>query len=74
MHRGLKPKGKAVVTSFHPTNPFKAFMDYIIDWKVTHRAEEELQELFAHSPFARPGSVLRFESQNIIFLAECTKA
>ncbi len=74
MHRLLKPGGKAVISSFHPRNAFKAFMDYIIDWKVTHRSEQEVQELFATSAFQCPGSAVRFEPGKIIFLAECTKA
>ena len=74
MHRLLKPGGKAVIASFHPANPFKAFMDYIVDWKVTHRTEEEVQKLFAGSAFQSAGPGVRYEPRNIIFLAECTKA
>jgi CRP-like cAMP-binding protein/SAM-dependent methyltransferase len=74
MHRLLKPGGQAVIASFHPSNPFKAFMDYIIDWKVTHRSEESVRELFAASAFGAAKMAVRYEPRNIIFLAECKKA
>jgi CRP-like cAMP-binding protein/SAM-dependent methyltransferase len=74
MHRLLKPGGRAIIASFHPANPFKAFMDYIIDWKVTHRTEDEVRGLFAASAFQAAGAAVRFEPRNIIFLAECQKA
>ena len=74
MHRLLKPGGKAILTSFHSGNPFRAFMDYIIDWKVTHRTEEELSRIFIQSDFHKPCTNIRFEKEGIIFLAECRKA
>ena len=73
MHRLLKPGGRAILTSFHAGNPFRAFMDYIIDWKVTHRTEEELAEIFIQSDFRKPCTNIRFEKEGIIFLAECLK-
>ena len=73
MHRILKPGGKAILTSFHSDNPFRAFMDYIVDWKVTHRTEEQLIEVFNQSDFRQPCSNIRFEKEGIIFLAECRK-
>lgn len=74
MHRLLKPGGKAILTSFHADNPFRAFMDYIVDWKVTHRTEEELTQIFIKSDFRKPCTNVRFEKEGIIFLAECRKA
>ena len=73
MHRLLKPGGKAILTSFHAGNPYKAFMDYIVDWKVTHRTEEEMAAIFSRSAFQQPCTDIRFEKEGIIFLAECRK-
>ena len=73
MHRLLKPGGKAILTSFHSGNPFRTFMDYIVDWKVTHRTEEELADIFIKSDFRQPCTNIRFEKEGIIFLAECQK-
>ena len=74
MHRTLKPGGKAILTSFHADNPYRAFMDYIVDWKVTHRTEEQLIEVFTQSDFHQPCTNIRFEKEGIIFLAECSKS
>ena len=73
MHRLLKPGGTAIIASFDAANPFKAFMDYIIDWKVTHRTADDLARLFANSAFHQPCGAVQFEAQKIICIAECRK-
>ncbi len=73
MHGLLKPGGRAIISSFHSDNPFKAFMDYIVDWRVTHRREGQIDEVFKLSKFQQPCSHIQLEATGIIILAECQK-
>jgi len=45
-HNQLKPGGTLIIGNFGPTNPDKTFMDHILQWKLIHRNEDELQSLF----------------------------
>jgi extracellular factor (EF) 3-hydroxypalmitic acid methyl ester biosynthesis protein len=73
VHRLLRPGGKAIVASFAPHNAAKAFMDYVVDWKLFYRSEAEVNELFAQSDFGQGASNIRYEPQGLAFLAECVK-
>lgn len=37
-HQILRPGGRLVLGNFHPSNPSKAFMDYVLDWRLLHRS------------------------------------
>ncbi len=56
----LNPGGVLIIGNFGPNNPHRNFMDYIIHWKLIHRSEETLRELFAETPF---GSKVRIISE-----------
>ncbi len=73
LHRLLKPGGSAVVWSLHVSNPYKAFMEYILGWKVAHRTAEEVGELFRQSNFGHAGASVRYEEEGIAFSMECRK-
>jgi SAM-dependent methyltransferase len=73
MFRLLKPGGTAIIASFHGSDPFKAFLDHVVDWKLTHRTEGDVEKLFLGSTFQQPSSAVQFEPGKIIFLAECQK-
>ena len=47
----LKPGGIFVAGNFGPGNPNRAFMDYLLQWKLIHRDPEELRSLLADTPF-----------------------
>lgn len=51
IHERLAPSGQVILGNFHPRNPTKAFMDYVLEWRLIHRTEEAMQRLFAASPF-----------------------
>lgn len=59
MHARLAPGGQAILGNLHPRNPARALMDYVLEWKVIHRTEEDLQRLFAASAFAGAEEFLR---------------
>lgn len=47
----LKPGGALVVGNFGPTNPNRAFMDHLLQWKLIHRSAEQLRTLLTGTPF-----------------------
>lgn len=73
IHSLLRPGGKVVLGNFHPRNPDRALMDYILDWKLIHRSEEDMNRLFAASSFAQPCTDIRFEQAGVNLFAECIK-
>jgi len=69
----LRPGGKVVLGNFHPKNPNKALMDYILDWKLIHRSEADMNRLFESSSFAQPCTDIRFEQAGVNLFAECVR-
>lgn len=70
----LAPGGRAIFGSFHSRNRCKAFLDHVLEWRLIHRTEEDMNRLFAASAFGRPCSRILFEEQRINLFAECVKA
>jgi SAM-dependent methyltransferase len=73
IHRLLRPGGKVVLGNFHATNPDKAMMDYVLDWKLIHRDEADMNRMFKASLFGRPCTDIRFEQTGVNMFAECVK-
>ena len=65
----LRPGGRVILGNFHPDNPTKAIMDHVLDWKLVHRSEADMNRLFVKSKFARPCERIRFEEQRINLFA-----
>ena len=74
VHGMLRPGGRVIVGNFHPRNPFKAFMDHVLEWELTHRTERDLDRLLCRSRFGRPSRTIFYEPQRINLFAECVKA
>ena len=72
-HRLLKPGGRMILGNFHPDNSSKALMDHVLDWRRIHRTEDDMDRLYAQSPFGRPTTRILFEVQRINLFAECVK-
>jgi len=47
-------------------------MDHVLDWRLTHRDEAEMNRLFLASKFARPCSRILFEDEGINLLANAS--
>jgi CRP-like cAMP-binding protein len=69
----LRKGGTVVIGSFHPNNYCKELMDYVLDWRLIHRSEKEMDRLFAASTFGRPCSRIYFEREQLCLFAECVK-
>ena len=72
-HSLLRPGGRVIVGNFHPCNQFKTMMDYVMDWRLIHRDEQKMDELFTRSAFNRPCTKITFEEQGINLFAECVR-
>ena len=46
VHDRLRPGGRVILGNFHPRNPTRALMDHVLDWKLVHRDESDLNRLF----------------------------
>jgi hypothetical protein len=69
----LRPGGRAILGNFHPRNPSRGLMDHVLDWRLTHRDEAAMNQLFLGSKFAKACSRVFFEEEGIYLLAECAK-
>ncbi len=73
IYRLLRSGGKVILGNFHPRNPAKALMDYVLDWRLVHRTEEDMNRLFTSSAFQRPCTDIQFENEGINLFAVCIK-
>ena len=49
----VAPGGRVLLTNLHAPNPWRAFMEYVGDWRVIHRGREEFQSLCEGGPERR---------------------
>ena len=73
IHGILAPGGKVILGNFHPDNPSKALMDHVLEWKLIHRTEEDMNRLYTSSLFRRPATAIHWEEQRINLFGECLK-
>jgi SAM-dependent methyltransferase len=73
VYANLKPGGRVILGNFHPNNPAREFMDYVLEWKLIHRTEDEMHQLFRNSPFTKPCTRIQFEEEGVNLFAECVK-
>ena len=69
----LRSGGKVILGNFHPRNPAKALMDYVLDWRLVHRTEEDMNRLFASSAFKGRCTDIQSEKEGINLFAACIK-
>ena len=62
-----------ILGNFHPNNYCKEMMDYVLEWRLIHRSEEDMHRLFTCSAFGRSCTRIQFEGEGISFLADCIK-
>lgn len=72
-HGWLAPGGRVILGNFHPRNPDRAFLDHVLDWKLIHRTEADMNRLYRASRFGRGCTGVRFEAQGVNLFAECMK-
>ena len=73
IHGRLRPGGKVLLGNFHPNNYGKEVMDYVLEWRLIHRSEEDMNRLFACSAFGRLCTQIQFEDEGMSLISECVK-
>lgn len=74
IHDRLAPGGRVILGNFHKRNPDKAMMDHVLEWKLIHRDEADMDRLFQSSKFGRKCTRVLFEPEKINLFAECVRA
>jgi SAM-dependent methyltransferase len=69
----LRIGGRVILGNFHPRNPTKGLLDHVLDWRLIHRTEADMDRLYQRSKFGRPCSRVVFEEEGINLFAECKK-
>jgi extracellular factor (EF) 3-hydroxypalmitic acid methyl ester biosynthesis protein len=68
----LKPNGKVILGNFHKSNIFKEYMDNIMEWKLNHRSEDDMENLLLQSKFGQKGRIF-FEPSGLNMFLEGVK-
>lgn len=69
----LKVGGTAIVGNFHTSCDSRIFLDYLLDWQLIYRTEEDMIRLFQSSKFAGCKVEIDFEGEEVNMLARCMK-
>ena len=69
IHDRLRPGSRVILGNFHLDNPTRAVMDHLLDWKLIHRTEDDMNRLFETSKFGRPCDEIRFEAERVNLFA-----
>jgi hypothetical protein len=69
----LGERALTAVQATRATIPTRAFMDHVLEWRLIHRTEEDLDRLYKASAFGRGCTRVVFEEQGINLFAECVK-
>ena len=69
----LRPGGRVILCNFHPNNYCKELMDYVLEWRLIHRSEEDMHRLFTCSAFGRSCTRIQFEGEGINLISECVR-
>ena len=70
----LAPGGMLALGNFATGNPYKAFMDHIVEWVLIHRTPDEMRDLFARSKFGKTEVRIDTDPTGIQLFAYCTKS
>jgi ubiquinone/menaquinone biosynthesis C-methylase UbiE len=73
MYDMLKPGGEIIIGNFHISCESRVFLDYMLDWKLIYRTEEDMQRLFAKSQFSSNKVTIDFEEEGVNMLVRCKK-
>lgn len=69
----LKPGGKVMLGQFHNSNPSRGMMDTVMEWKLIHRDEDDMNRIFMASKFGCGASEIIFDGTGVQMVASCVK-
>ena len=73
MRDNLKTNGRAIVGNFHPSNPTRGLMDHLLDWRLIHRDQADLQRLAQAAGFAPGATEMQLEPAGVNLFAISTR-
>ena len=73
MYKMLKVGGEIIIGNFHERCSSRVFLDYMLDWPLIYRTEEDMTRLFANSLFGDSPVTIDFEQEGVNMLVRCTK-
>jgi len=73
IHGLLRPGGRVVLGNFHTSNRSRALMDHLLDWKLIHRDEADMNRIFRESKFGRDCTEILYEEQKLNLFACCER-
>ena len=73
MYQLLKPGGEVIVGNFHTSCSSRVFLDYVLDWKLNYRSEEDMRKIFERSKFGTGDVIIDYEEEKVNMLVRCTK-
>ncbi|EGG93845.1 regulatory protein [gamma proteobacterium IMCC1989] len=73
IYQMLKPHGEVIIGNFHTNCDSRLFLDYLLDWKLIYRTEQDMCRLFSLSKFGNSPVNIDFEEQGVNMLARCVK-
>lgn len=65
----LRPGGIVIVGNFHESNPDKACLDHVLQWKLIHRSEADMHRLMTSSQFGAACEEILRDSTGVQMLA-----
>lgn len=74
LYKMLKPGGTLIIGNFHVSCTSRVFLDYLLDWPLIYRTEEDMIGLFQKSDFADNQVTVDFEPEGLNMLVRCTKS
>jgi len=69
IHQNLAIGGRVVLGNFHPCNPTRTVMDFMMEWRLIHRDEEDMNRLFRASRFGGDCEQIIFEESGVNLFA-----
>lgn len=74
IHGLLRAGGRVVLGNFHPRNPSRSLMDAVLQWKLIHRDEDDMNRLFRASLFGEDCAEIFYEDAQVNLFAVGVKA
>jgi extracellular factor (EF) 3-hydroxypalmitic acid methyl ester biosynthesis protein len=69
----LVPGSSVIITNLASSNPDRALMEHVLDWKAHHRTAEDLRSLLTQSQFGRQPVDILADEADVTLIACCTK-
>ncbi len=69
----LKPGGEVIIGNFHDSCNSRIFLDYLLDWELIYRTEDDMRAIFSKSRFQNQEVVIDYEEENVNMLVRCKK-